>query len=146
MPALKCIQGTLYLISRMLKTYKKIHKFSKVTTYFSMNKWKFGYDNAKSLWDNLSREDQTLFPFSMRDFDWDDFMKKCVAGLRIHVFKDDPSTIPMARKRMAKFIIVHNIIKYLSIAWLLYILYTLVPSIESIRAFSMVIENIRAER
>lgn len=112
-----------------------------VTTYFSVNKWTFGFANTKSLWEKLSPEDQKLFLFSMKDFDWEDYMQKCITGVRLHVFKDDPSTIPMARRRMAKFLILHKIIQLASIAfaaWILYTLYTLVASVGSTSVFASV--------
>lgn len=129
----------------MMKIYKKIHKFSAVTTYFSTNKWHFGYGNTKALWKNLTAADQRIFHFSMEDFDWEDYMQKCVAGLRIHVFKDDPSTVPMARKRMTKFLLMHKIIKWASIAfaaWFAYVFFTLLVSVATTSGFSSVTENI----
>lgn len=86
----------------MLKIYKKIHKFTDVVTYFSTQKWDFGNRNMHSLWEKLSPQDQSIFSFSMKNFDWEDYMEKCVLGLRIYVFKDDPDNVPMARKRMAR--------------------------------------------
>lgn len=86
----------------MLEIYKKVHKFSHVTTYFSTHMWKFSNNNTTTLWNNLTPNDQKLFYFSMKNFDWRDFSEKCVIGLRLYTFKDDPSTIPVARKRMAK--------------------------------------------
>ena len=88
----------------MLKMYKKVHKFADVTTYFSTHKWNFGNKNTSTLWEKLSTEDKNIFFFSMKDFDWDDFMEKCVRGLRLYIFKDDPGNVPMARKRMARYL------------------------------------------
>lgn len=82
--------------------YKKLHKFCAVTSYFGTHDWNFSYDNTKNLWDSLCPTDQALFTFSMNKFDWDDFMYKCVRGLRIHIFKDDPSTVDRAKLRMAR--------------------------------------------
>lgn len=64
--------------------------------------WKFSNKNTQLLWSNLSQEDKDIFYFSMNDFNWRDFVKKSVTGLRLYTFKDDPSTIPIAKKRMAK--------------------------------------------
>ncbi|XP_076391889.1 fatty acyl-CoA reductase wat-like isoform X2 [Megachile rotundata] len=106
-----------------LKMYKKLHKFCAVTSYFGTRDWNFSYSNTENLWDSLCPEDQSLFAFSMNKFDWDDFMYKCVRGLRVHIFKDDPSTINHAKLRMARFTVLHNIIKYtafLLVIWFSY--------------------------
>uniref|UniRef100_A0A0C9PMV0 Fatty acyl-CoA reductase n=1 Tax=Fopius arisanus TaxID=64838 RepID=A0A0C9PMV0_9HYME len=97
---------------KAIKIYRKIHKFAAVTAYFSTHMWKFSNENTRGLWDNLTPEDKKLFQFSMLDFDWNDFLYKCVVGLRLYAFKDDPSTIPIAKKRMAKFLVLHRAIKY----------------------------------
>ena len=86
----------------MLKIYKKIHKYLAVTTYFSKKKWDFSNVNTTTLWDKMSAEDQDIFFFSMKNFDWDDYMQKCVQGLRVYIFKDEPSNVSMARKRMSR--------------------------------------------
>lgn len=99
----------------MLKIYKKIHKFSTVTTYFSMRKWDFSNNNTMALWEKLTPDDKDIFFFSMKDFNWEDFMQKCVRGLRLYVFKDDPENVPMARKRMARYSWVFSISNNLEI-------------------------------
>ncbi|XP_024936806.1 fatty acyl-CoA reductase wat isoform X2 [Cephus cinctus] len=126
--------------TRMLKIYKKIHKYSMVTTYFSTNKWIFKNNNTRTLWETLNDEDRNIFFFSMDHFDWEDYMKKCVAGLRQYIFKDDLSTVPAAKKRMARLLIYHRIIKYTSIGlfvWFIYSVIALLPLINSISVFSM---------
>ncbi|XP_012265217.2 fatty acyl-CoA reductase wat-like [Athalia rosae] len=101
---------------KLLKLYKKIHKFAAVTSYFSQNTWNFHNANTRALWDKLSPEDQKNFFFSMADFDWRTYMERYISGLRLYIFKDDPSTIPAARKRMAVFKIFHNLIIYSMLA------------------------------
>ncbi|OXU23344.1 hypothetical protein TSAR_015220 [Trichomalopsis sarcophagae] len=132
---------------RMLKIYKKIHKFTKVVTYFSTQKWDFGNRNMTSLWHKLNSADQDVFHFSMYNFDWDDYMEKCVRGLRTYVFKDDPENIPMARKRMAKMVLLHKVLKYTILAVVLWALYiSVVISMGSDIGFSTVSENMMTIR
>lgn len=38
----------------------------------------------------------------MDNFDWEDYMKHYIEGLRFNIFKDTPDTIPAAKKRMSK--------------------------------------------
>ncbi|CAK9831261.1 Fatty acyl-CoA reductase wat [Anthophora retusa] len=121
---------------RILKIYKKLHKFSAVTSYFGTRDWNISYSNTKYLWDTLCREDQSLFTFSMNQFHWDDFMYKCVRGLRVYILKDDPSTIHRAKLRMARFTVLHQFIKYtivFLIIWLTYsTIYTALTAINGV--------------
>ncbi|XP_043266220.1 fatty acyl-CoA reductase wat-like [Colletes gigas] len=108
---------------RMLKIYRKVHKFSAVTSYFGMREWKFSYDNTKALWDSLGPKDRALYKFSMKEFDWNDFMYKSVRGLRLYILKDDPSTIPHAKLRMARFAIIHGLLKYTALCIMIWLFY-----------------------
>lgn len=157
--------------SRLLKIYKKVHKFGALTAYFSTNEWTFSNENIKTLWQNLSDADKQIFFFSMYDFNWEEFMQKCVAGLRLHIFKDVPDTIPAARKRMAKYekkqdfifisnllfyiililsvsfriIFVHKILKYsffILVGWMTYSLMTSLNSIVIRIGCSLLDENL----
>lgn len=82
--------------------YKKIHKFAAATAYFARRSWIFENGNTISLWERISPEDKKTFNFSMENFDWESYMRKYILGLRLYIFKDDPSTIPAARKRLAR--------------------------------------------
>ena len=50
----------------------------------------------------MAPADKDEFFFSMKNFNWEDFMSKFVDGVRIYIFKEGPETLPMARRRMAK--------------------------------------------
>ncbi|XP_012270707.1 fatty acyl-CoA reductase wat-like [Orussus abietinus] len=130
---------------RLMKIYRKISKYSSILVYFSTNEWTFGINNTRTLWNKLSKEDKKIFYFSMEDFDWEDYMKKCIDGIRIYIFKDDPSTIPAARKRMAKILILHKLIKLAAVAlgcWLLYLMISLIFSFASFQGFMSLDENL----
>ncbi|XP_033211429.1 fatty acyl-CoA reductase wat-like [Belonocnema kinseyi] len=109
------IDGALLLLRKKtwaIKTCKEFDKYARAVCYFSLNEWKIKNNRTKALWQKTSLDDQKLFPFSMDNFDWDDFMKNCMMGIRIHIFKDPLDTIPAARKRRMRFLVYHNILKY----------------------------------
>ncbi|XP_076632053.1 fatty acyl-CoA reductase wat-like [Colletes latitarsis] len=108
---------------RMLKIYKKVHKFNALTSHFTLHQWKFSCDNTKALWDSLGPKDRALYKFSMMDFDWNNFMYKSVHGLRLYILKDDPSTVPHAKLRMARFIIINELLKYTALCIMIWLLY-----------------------
>lgn len=83
----------------MLKVYKKVNKFTNVISYFATQSWKFTNDNVQALWSEMSDVDKRVFPFSMKDVDWDYFYQTQMLGLRVFFVKDDLSTLPQARKK-----------------------------------------------
>ncbi|CAB3363817.1 Hypothetical predicted protein [Cloeon dipterum] len=113
LPAL-LVDGVLMVIGRqpqMMKVYKKIHRFGDVIAYFSTQQWNFSNQNMQSLWSRMHPKDQYLFNFSMKNMDWEDYFRTHILGLRKYLAKDDPSTLPAARKRWFKFLVVHRCIQ-----------------------------------
>lgn len=87
------------LLRRLLKTYKKIHKFANVISFFCTNEWTFTNDNVQKLWRNMSVDDQKLFYFDMKSLDWEVYIKEYMKGMRVYLFKDDLSNAAEARKK-----------------------------------------------
>lgn len=93
------VDGCLTIIGkkpRMLKMYKKIHKFCQLIGYFTTQQWTFTNDNVQKLWTKLDANDQKLFFFNMSDVDWPLAMRGGVYGMRRYLLKEDPATIPQA--------------------------------------------------
>ncbi|XP_014210766.1 fatty acyl-CoA reductase wat-like [Copidosoma floridanum] len=131
--------------AKLLKMYKKIHKYMRVTAYFSTKNWNFRNNNVLKLWDKLSEEDKEIFFFSMKDFDWDTYMNICVHGIRRFIFKDTLDTIPKAKKRMSRLVILHKSIKYAVFAlflWGLYLIFYYALSMSSNSSYSLFSESI----
>lgn len=83
----------------MLKVYRKIARFSDVISYFSTQSWTFSDDNTRALWTRLEPDDQKMFCFDMAKMDWENYFETHILGLRRYLAKDEPSTLPAARKR-----------------------------------------------
>ncbi|KAI8433391.1 hypothetical protein MSG28_015431 [Choristoneura fumiferana] len=82
---------------KMLKVYRKIHKFSSVLSYFCTREIKFCNRNVRELWDRTSEQDKQLFPFSMAEVSWEAYFKEYLVGIRRYLFKDSDDTLPQAR-------------------------------------------------
>lgn len=82
--------------------YRKMHKFSDVISYFSLQSWKFHDNNTKSLVNKLSKLDQSLFKFDISVLDWNEYFKKHVLGIRLYIIKDTMDSVPEAVKRNKK--------------------------------------------
>jgi alcohol-forming fatty acyl-CoA reductase len=87
----------------MLKVYKKIQRFSDVIAYFSTQQWNFNNKNMQALWSRMDPKDQEIFHFSMKDMDWENYFETHILGLRKYLAKDDPSTLPAARRRWFRY-------------------------------------------
>ncbi|XP_043803695.1 fatty acyl-CoA reductase wat-like [Apis laboriosa] len=110
---------------RMLKVYKKIHKFMSVINYFTVKEWKFANDNVKVLINKLSEEDRENFACDITQVDWDHYFRTYVRGLRIYLIKDSLDTLPQARIKWQRLYWSHQVLKLilayglLRICWLI---------------------------
>lgn len=86
-------------IFRLLKTYKKIHKFSNVISFFCTNEWTFTNNNTQKLWTKLGPVDQEIFHFNIQTLHWKDYLTFYIKGMRVYLFKDDLSNVEAARTK-----------------------------------------------
>ncbi|KAF3420318.1 hypothetical protein E2986_00769 [Frieseomelitta varia] len=90
---------------RMLKIYKKIHKFMDVLNYFSTKEWKFSNDNVKGLLNKMTKEDRENFAFDITEIDWDHYFRMYVRGIRMYLIKDPLDTLPKARAKWQRYLV-----------------------------------------
>ena len=86
----------------MMKTYEKLHKHVDCLAYFNLNTISFSTKNTMNLWHKLPQEEQQKFDFNMDHVDWEYYIKEGLLGIRTHLMKDPPNTIPAAKKKMLK--------------------------------------------
>lgn len=86
----------------MVATNQKITKFYDLLSYFGTNNWAFKDNNVLDLWQQLSVEDKTIYPFDIAGMDWDQHAQNHVLGLRVHVVKDPIETLTKARRKMIR--------------------------------------------
>jgi fatty acyl-CoA reductase len=67
--------------------------------YFGEQDWLFHDTNMQSLLEQLTPEDRDIFYFDMKNLNWASYLERCVKGVRQYILRDDPSTLPKARKR-----------------------------------------------
>lgn len=98
----------LLQIFRLLKAYKKIHKFSGVISYFSTQQWEFDNKNVLELWERTPPADRKKFDFNLKSLDWHDFFYYHVRGLRLYILKDPLNTIDVGRVKFRRWVNQHN--------------------------------------
>lgn len=59
----------------------------------------FTNSNVQRLWKKLSRRDQEMFDFNMKNVNWVDYSYQYVKGMRLYLFKDGLQTLDAARKK-----------------------------------------------
>lgn len=88
------IKNNLFeLFFRLLKAYRKIHKFSTVISYFTTQQWQFSNENVLALWERTKPTDRVKFDFNLDNLDWNDYFHYYVRGLRLYILKDPIRTV-----------------------------------------------------
>lgn len=114
---------------RMLKTYKKIHKFMNVIEYFAMREWDFDTHRVSALWNQMTPKDQKLFFFDMKQLNWDGFLESYFRGIRLHLLRDPVDTVPAALKRWNRLYWLHQTLKLILGVLFIKVLITIVKLI-----------------
>lgn len=86
----------------MARIQNKLDKAAKCLEYFSTRQWRFLDDNVRMLNQSLSVEDRAEFMFDVSKINWSKYIEDYVLGIRHFIFKDNPSSIPAARKQLTK--------------------------------------------
>jgi fatty acyl-CoA reductase len=82
-----------------MKTYEKLHKFTKAISFFCTRQWKFSNQNVQQLWNVISEEDRKMFDFNICNLNWDRYLRESLMGVRKFLLKDDPNKLSEAIKK-----------------------------------------------
>ncbi|KAJ8706354.1 hypothetical protein PYW08_010980 [Mythimna loreyi] len=108
---------------KMLKVYRKIHKFSTVLTYFCTREIKFCNSRTRELWEKTSEADKQIYPFSMSDMNWEEYFQDYLAGIRRFLFKESDDTLPQARIKWKRLYYLHQIARFIFFVLAVYALW-----------------------
>jgi alcohol-forming fatty acyl-CoA reductase len=71
------------------KTYEQLRYMSSIYSAYTFYACRFRADGVRSLWAELSEEDQQRFPFDLESIDWDYYVDQVhIPGLRKYVLKN----------------------------------------------------------
>ncbi|XP_026685419.1 uncharacterized protein LOC103517582, partial [Diaphorina citri] len=87
------------IVPRMIKIYNKMEKLTLLLKSFTMCQWNFDDTNVQRLWQQLEAKDQKLFPFNVKDLDWDDYVENNARGIRLYVLQDKNEHRQFAKRR-----------------------------------------------
>ncbi|CAH0602032.1 unnamed protein product [Chrysodeixis includens] len=110
---------------KMLKVYRKIHKFSSVLSYFCTREITFCNSRTRELWDKTSEEDKKLYPFTMSEMNWGEYFEDYMVGIRRYLFKESDDTLPQARIKWKRLYYLHQIARFIFFVLALYVLWSI---------------------
>ncbi|XP_020290992.1 putative fatty acyl-CoA reductase CG5065 isoform X2 [Pseudomyrmex gracilis] len=96
---------------RMLKVYQKTHTVMKILSPFTLNDWICSNRNVQMMWNRLSTQDQQLFDFNMKNFDWETYFHNFCKSVRLDLLKQNDSTLESARIKRKRLYWMHQIFK-----------------------------------
>ncbi|XP_043288458.1 uncharacterized protein [Venturia canescens] len=104
----------------LVRIQTKVTAGLELLVYYTTKQWDFRNNCLLELEKQMSPEDRDTFFTDSRNIDWDEYMKMYILGTRKFCLKDDPSTLPQARKvfqylRIADFFV--KMVFIGSIAW-----------------------------
>ncbi|XP_024868018.1 fatty acyl-CoA reductase wat-like isoform X3 [Temnothorax curvispinosus] len=111
---------------RMWKLYRKIHSRSYEMAPFLTRRWSYSYDNVEAMWNRLNEQDQQLFKFYMKKFDWTNYFVNHYKGVRFFILNEDDSTLEISRIRDKRLYWIHQTFKTLfvfAIVWIIWIIF-----------------------
>ncbi|XP_017148812.1 fatty acyl-CoA reductase wat [Drosophila miranda] len=110
---------------RLVKAYRKVHE--NVVALFPFNKKTFWFsrDNTEALWNHMSTEDQSVFNFNMENMNWDDYFKSTLNGMRLHLFKEPPTTASLdhGRRILSRYFVLHCAVQGLLVSAAAYLIW-----------------------
>ncbi|KAI4499646.1 hypothetical protein M0802_005216 [Mischocyttarus mexicanus] len=99
--------------TRYLNFSLKLHANLDKINYFCLKEWKFTNNKWNEVMRKLVPEDRELFYCDMKDLNWDIYFRTYFLGIRLYVLKDPIKTLPQARKKWRRYLLVFHI--YLSL-------------------------------
>ncbi|KAL0858723.1 hypothetical protein ABMA27_011200 [Loxostege sticticalis] len=120
------LDGLLFLLGKktfLVNVQKRISHGLNVLQYYTTKEWHFRNDRFLSLRKRISEEDDRTFYIDLSTLSPDEYLKYYVLGTRQFCCKEDPSTLPRARKLNKIRYVVDVVCKtlfFVLIAWLLY--------------------------
>ncbi|XP_053971914.1 putative fatty acyl-CoA reductase CG5065 [Hylaeus volcanicus] len=82
----------------LVRVQHKISAGMELLRYYTTTRWEFRNDRVRELCLELNPSDREEFFMDTRMYSWDEYLCRYMLGIRKYCLKDDPSTIPRARK------------------------------------------------
>ncbi|XP_052749061.1 putative fatty acyl-CoA reductase CG5065 [Galleria mellonella] len=107
----------------MVKTQKRINYGLEVLQYYTTKEWHFKNDNLLALRQKISVEDDETYYTDVKLINWNLYIRDYVQGARHYCVKEDPATLPQARKLQQKLYYIDRTMQVLIYTLCIYFLY-----------------------
>ncbi|KAL4711226.1 hypothetical protein ACJJTC_019067 [Scirpophaga incertulas] len=91
----------LYLVGKkpfMIKLQKRINYGLDVLQYYTTKEWHFKNENYLELRKKILNKDNETFYTDLSSINWNEYIRDYIKGAREYCVKEDPSTLPQARR------------------------------------------------
>ncbi|XP_045508826.1 putative fatty acyl-CoA reductase CG5065 [Colias croceus] len=125
LPAYLC-DALLFLLAKktfMVNVQKRISHGLDVLQYYTTKEWHFKNNRFLSLMQRVSEEEREIFYIDVSKLDRDEYLRDYVLGARHFVCKEDPASLPRARKLHKIRYVVDVVFKMLITGLFIWILY-----------------------
>ncbi|KAH1003292.1 hypothetical protein HUJ05_011219 [Dendroctonus ponderosae] len=112
---------------RLLKAYKKIHKFTAVMSYFATQEWSIESTAIEKQQLAMSPQDRRLFFCDLKLLDWPEFFQSYCKGIRLYLLQDPLETLPAAQAHLDRLYYAHQVLKGVALWALIWIVWRLLP-------------------
>ncbi|ENN74979.1 hypothetical protein YQE_08436, partial [Dendroctonus ponderosae] len=112
---------------RLLKAYKKIHKFTAVMSYFATQEWSIESTAIEKQQLAMSPQDRRLFFCDLKLLDWPEFFQSYCKGIRLYLLLDPLETLPAAQAHLDRLYYAHQVLKGVALWALIWIVWRLLP-------------------
>lgn len=110
--------------------------------YYTTKQWIFRNERMKEVHRALNSSDQDEFFMEVDQLSWDDYLVTYILGIRQHYLKDDPSTLPRARKVLKYMYYADGFVKFGFIFMILWFVYSWINPVEELTTAKIEINEI----
>jgi len=110
--------------------YDKAHKALACLDFYMKRQWNFVSRNPTILMKKMTEEDRRVFYFDVREINWKDYIEIYVRGARRFLLKDDPNTLPAARRNLKRLFWLRAIFRFIVIGLVLWWLFSRLVNVD----------------
>ncbi|KAL6433467.1 hypothetical protein ACFW04_006534 [Cataglyphis niger] len=118
----------------MVRIQNKVNIGLELLQYYTMKQWIFCNDNLRDLHYRLCSSDKETFFMDTKLISWNEYLLTYILGTRQYYLKDDPSTLPRARRVFMYLYFADYLLKVTLAVFVSWIIYTWIISAKPIIA------------
>ncbi|XP_018353624.1 PREDICTED: putative fatty acyl-CoA reductase CG5065 isoform X1 [Trachymyrmex septentrionalis] len=108
----------------LVRVQSRVNAGLDLLQYYTMKQWIFRNDNLRDLQQRLCPSDKEIFFMDTKVIHWNEYILKYILGTRQYYLKDDPSTLPRARRVFTYLYFADCLLKLIFGIFLVWLMYT----------------------